>query len=102
VLFVWLLASLLRRNVVAGFGRYFTENRAALLRAMEPALQAAAERFYAALAPALQGDVQRLAREYQRHEPLLMRLRQIEETFTRIESDLRTGLARAEPGGEAG
>jgi hypothetical protein len=102
LLFVGVLASLLRRNIVAGFGSYFTANRAALLQAMEPVLQAAAERFYTALAPAQQIDAQRLAREYQRHQPLLMRLRQIEETFTHIESDLRTGLARMESAGKEG
>jgi hypothetical protein len=31
-----------------------------------------------------------------------MRLRQIEETFTHIESDLRTGLARMESAGKEG
>jgi hypothetical protein len=97
LLFVVLLAVMLRQNVIAIFGHRFTENRAALLAALDPHLRSAIERFYAALAPALDTRAGELAGEMQRHEPLLGRLQQIEETLTRIEADLRTGLTRAEP-----
>jgi len=98
VVFVVLLAFLLRQNVVAAFGRYFTENRAALLGTLEPHLRTAIEHFYADIAPTLEQRAGQLADEGQRNEPLLAQLQQIEETFSRIEEDLRTGLSRAEEG----
>jgi len=101
VVFVLLLAFLLRQNVIAHFGRHFTANRAALLTALEPPLHSAAEGFYMALSPALEARAGQLVGERQQHEPLLARLRQIEETFSHIEAALRTGLARSEAGGES-
>jgi len=96
VVFVLLLAFLLRQNVVAVFGRYFTENRASLLGTLDPHLRSAVEHFYAGIAPTLEDRAGQLADEGQRHEPLLARLQQIEETFSRIDEDLRTGLSRTE------
>ena len=100
VVSVLLLAFLLRRNVIAAFGRHFAENRAAMLAALEPPLRAAAVSFYAALVPALDARAEELAGEGQRYEPLLARLQQIEETFSRIEADLRAGFTRSESSGE--
>ncbi|HSI12643.1 MAG TPA: hypothetical protein VK961_11395, partial [Chthoniobacter sp.] len=94
VVFVLLLAVLLRRNVVATLGRNFTENRASLVAVLEPPLREAIARYYAAIAPALETRAEQLAGEGQRHEPLLERLAQIEETFLRLEANLRTGLSR--------
>jgi len=99
-IFAALLAYLLRRNVIAGFGRHFTANRGTLLAALEPALRSAAERFYAGFAPALEDRAGELDAERRHGEPLLAQLRQIEETFARLETDLRTGLARGQPSGE--
>lgn len=94
VVFVLLLAVLLRRNVIATLGQNFTENRASLVAVLEPPLREAIARYYAAIAPALEARAEQLAGEGQRHEPLLERLAQIEETFTRLEANLRTGLSR--------
>jgi hypothetical protein len=95
VAFTLVLTLLVRRNIVASFGQAFTANRATLLAALEPALRSAVERFYAGFAPALEQRAGELDAERQRGEPLLARLQQIEDTFTRIEADLRTGLARS-------
>jgi hypothetical protein len=94
LVFVLLLAFLLRRNVIAALGRQFTENRASLVAVLEPPLREAIERYYAGIAPALEARAEQLAGEGQRHEPLLERLTQIEETFSRLETNLRTGLSR--------
>ncbi|MEP6669374.1 MAG: hypothetical protein ABJF10_09490 [Chthoniobacter sp.] len=96
VVFVLLLAFLLRQNVVAAFGRHFTENRVALLATLDPHLRSAVEHFYEGMAPMLDVCAEQLAGEGQRNEPLLARLQQIEETFSRIEEGLRTGLSRGE------
>jgi Spy/CpxP family protein refolding chaperone len=93
VAFVLLLAFLLRRNVIAVFGRHFAQNRADLLTQLDPPLRSAVAQFYAALVPVLDARAETLAGEDQRHEPLLARLQQIEETFARLEEDLRTGLS---------
>lgn len=97
VVFVLLLAFLLRRNVISTLGRNFTENRASLVAVLEPPLREAIARYYEGIAPALEARAEQLAGEGQRHEPLLERLKQIEETFSRLEANLRTGLSR---GGE--
>ncbi|MDR3405923.1 MAG: hypothetical protein P4L99_25785 [Chthoniobacter sp.] len=96
VAFVLILAFLLRQNVVSAFGHHFTENRATLLGTLDPHLRAAVEHFYVGVAPTLEDRAEQLADEGQRHEPLLAQLQQIEETFSRIEEDLRTGLSRAQ------
>ena len=95
-----MLAFLLRRNVIATFGRHFAENRAAMLAALEPQLRAASENFYGALVPALDARAEQLAGAGQRNEPLLARLQQIEETFSRLEADLRAGLTHSGSSGE--
>ena len=100
VVFAVVLTFFLRGNVIASFGRQFTANRAALLAGLEPALRSAAEQFYAQLAPALDTRAEELAGQLERQEPLHARLRQIEETFSRIETDIRTGLSRPPGTGE--
>jgi hypothetical protein len=92
--FAVVVAKLLRRNIIAGFGRHFTANRTALLSALEPVLRRAAEDFYAGFVPALDARAAQLATERARGEPLIARLQQIEETFSRLDSDLHTGLDR--------
>jgi hypothetical protein len=102
IVFVLLLAFLLRRNVIAAFGRHFAENRTALVTALEPELRSAAANFYYTLVPMLDARAEQLAGAGRRDEPLLDQLHQIEETFSRIEADLRTGLARpGEPPAES-
>jgi hypothetical protein len=96
LVFVLLLAFLLRRNVIATLGRNFTENRASLVAVLEPPLREAIALYYEGIAPALDARAEQLAGEGQRNEPLLERLTQIEETFTRLEANLRTGLSREE------
>lgn len=98
VVFVLLLAFLLRRNVIATLGQNFTENRASLVAVLETPLREAIAHYYARIAPALEARAEQLAGEGQRHEPLLERLAQIEETFTRLEANLRSGLSREEEG----
>ncbi|MEI9897253.1 MAG: GTPase domain-containing protein [Chthoniobacter sp.] len=93
--FVLLLAFLLRQNVVAAFGRDFTDNRATLLGMLDPHLRLAVEHFYTGVAPTLEARAEQLEGEGQRHEPLLAQLQQIEETFSRIAEDLRAGLSRS-------
>jgi len=94
--FVVLLAFLLRQNVIASLGRHFTENRASLVAVLDPPLRGAIAEYYAGIAPAVEARAEQLAGEGQRNEPLLARLGQIEETFARLENDLRSGLTRSE------
>ena len=91
--FAIVLGMLLRRNIIASFGRHFTANRSIMLSAVEPALRSAGEKFFAGFDPAIESRAGELSAERERGEPLLSRLQQIEETFSRIESDLRAGLA---------
>ncbi len=89
--FAILLAYLLRRSIVASFGRHFTANRAALLTAIEVPLREASTRFYAALAAPLDARIEAHATERRGHEPLLTRVEQLQRTFGKISEDLRTG-----------
>ena len=95
VLLVLLLAVLLRRNFIATLGRHFTENRASLVAVLDPPLRGVIAEYYAKVTPAIEARAEQLAGEGQRHEPLLARLAEIEETFARLEHDLRAGLTRA-------
>lgn len=88
-IFVIVLAMLLRRSVVAAFGQHMTANRAALLTATEAPLREASTRFYAALAEPLDARIASHGDERQRHEPLLTRVQQLEQTFAKIAEDLR-------------
>ncbi|HEY3897309.1 MAG TPA: hypothetical protein VGM54_01780 [Chthoniobacter sp.] len=97
--FAIVLGMLLRRNIIAAFGRHFTANRAIMLSAVEPALRSAGEKFFTGFDPAIESRAEELSAERARGEPLLSRLQQIEETFSRIESDLRAGLTREPPSG---
>ncbi len=83
------LALLLRRNVVAEFGRHFTTNRTLLLTAIEGPLRAALEEFYTKFVPPLDARAADLTVRREGQEPLLARLRQVEQTFARLEADLR-------------
>jgi hypothetical protein len=65
-----------------------------MLSAVEPALRSAGEKFFAGFDPAIESRASELSAERERADPLLSRLQQIEETFSRIESDLRAGLTR--------
>jgi hypothetical protein len=65
-----------------------------MLSAVEPALRSAGEKFFAGFDPAIESRADELSTERERGEPLLSRLQQIEETFSRIEADLRAGLTR--------
>lgn len=94
VLLVLVLAVLLRRNFIATLGRHFTENRASLVAVLDPPLRGAIAEYYAKVTPAIEARAEQLAGEGQRHEPLLARLAEIEETFARLEHDLRAGLTR--------
>ena len=89
--FALLLAYLLRKSLVASFGRHFTTNRASLLTAIEVPLREASTRFYAALAAPLDARIEAHATERQGHEPLLTRVEQLQQTFGKISEDLRTG-----------
>ena len=60
----------------------------------KPKAYRAIAEYYAGIAPAIDARAEQLAGEGQRHDPLLARLAQIEETFARLENDLRTGLTR--------
>ena len=91
--FALLLAWLLRKSIVAAFGRHFTTNRAALLTLIEPPLREASEQFYAALARPLEARIAAHAAARQHHEPLLHRVQQLEQTFANIADDLRAGRA---------
>jgi hypothetical protein len=95
-LFVVVLAVLLRRNTIASFGRHYAENRSSMLAALDAPVRAAIKEYYAGIVPTLDARAGELADEGQRHEPLLARLKQIEETFSRIAESLRTGLSRPE------
>jgi hypothetical protein len=97
--FVVILGIILRRNIIATFGRHFIANRAIMLSAVEPALRSAGEKFFAGFDPAIEYRAGELAAERERCEPLLSRLQQIEETFSRMEADLRTGLSRESSNG---
>ena len=94
VVFALVLGMLLRRNIIATFGRHFTANRSTMLSAVEPALRSAGEKFFAGFDPAIEDRASELSTERERGDPLLARLQQIEETFSRMESDLRAGLTR--------
>jgi hypothetical protein len=88
-IFVIVLAMLLRRSIIAAFGHHLTANRAALLTATEAPLREASTRFYAALAQPLDARIASHGDERQRHEPLLTRVQQLEQTFARFAEDLR-------------
>jgi flagellar biosynthesis/type III secretory pathway M-ring protein FliF/YscJ len=95
--FVFLLAWLLRRQVIAQFGRHITANRMALLAALEPPLRAAIEQYFAQFAPALDQRATELTANRQQQEPLLTRLRQIEQTFGRLEAEMQNPTRPATP-----
>jgi hypothetical protein len=95
-LFVVVLAVLLRRNTIATFGRHYAENRSGMLAALDAPVRASIKDYYEGIVPTLDARSGELADEGQRHEPLLARLKQIEETFSRIAEALRTGLAKNE------
>ncbi len=101
LVFVWLLAVLLREQVVATFGAHFTTNRAALLTAIEAPLRGAGRDFYATLARPIEGRLSVHAAERHRHEPLLERIQQLEETFSRIDAPLRASVLPPPPPDEA-
>ncbi len=100
-IFALLLAFLLRQSIVAAFGHHFTANRAALLTAMEAPLREASAQFYAALAHPLDARIEAHATERQRHEPLLTRVEQLQQTFAKIAEDLRAGRAPVSSSTEA-
>lgn len=85
------LGLVLRQGVVASFGRDFTANRAAVIGAIETPLRRASEEFYAEVRRPLEGRLTAHAAERHRHEPLLARIQQLEETFTRIARELKSG-----------
>ena len=91
--FALLLAALLRRSIVATFGHRVTANRAALLTALDKPLREACARYYAALARPLDARIAEHAAERQRHEPLLIRVEQLQQTFVKIAEDLRPAPA---------
>lgn len=93
ILFALLLALLLRDQVVAAFGAHFTANRGRLLTALETPLRRASRDFYAALARPLDGRLSAHSAERHRHEPLLARIGQLEQTFSRISASLRGSVA---------
>jgi hypothetical protein len=87
--FVLVLAFLIRRSVIDAFGHHVTANRTALLTAIEPSLRAASTQFYAALARPLDSRIAAHEAQRQRHEPLLSRVDQLQQTFVKIADDLR-------------
>ncbi len=100
ILFALLLALLLRDQVVAAFGAHFTARHAALLTAIETPLREASRQFYATLARPLAGRLSVHAAERHRHEPLLARIGQLEETFARIATALRNSATSPLPAEE--
>ncbi len=86
-----ILGLILRQGIVATFGREFTANRAAVLTAIEKPLREASAAFFAELRQPLSGRLTAHSAERHRHEPLIARIRQLEETFTRIARDLNSG-----------
>lgn len=95
--FVFLLTWLLRRQVIAQFGRHITANRMALLAVLEPPLRDAIEQYFAQFGPALEQRATELTANRQQQEPLLTRLRQIEQTFVRLEAEMQNPTRPATP-----
>jgi hypothetical protein len=67
------------------------ELRAAVLGAIETPLRHVSGEFYAEVRRPLDGRLTAHAAGRHRHEPLLARIQQLEETFTRIARDLKSG-----------
>lgn len=86
-----ILGLVLRQGVVSTFGHDCTANRASIISAIETPLHRAAEEFYAEVRRPLEGRLSAHAAERYRHEPLVARIQQLEETFTRIARDLKSG-----------
>lgn len=91
VALVSILVFLLRRNILAEFGRHFSANRAALITAAEGPLREASARFYAPLSGPLDARIAAHETERQQHEPLFTKVETLRQTFAKIAEDLRAG-----------